>query len=73
VQLKHVQAKVASYGIRVDNLCQFLPQEKISKFTTLDARELLVETEKALAASSEFDAGESSLAAKAEDEDEDEG
>lgn len=35
-------------GIQVDNLCTFLPQEKVGHFTTLNPQQLLVETEKAL-------------------------
>ena len=35
-------------GIQVDNLCTFLPQEKVGQFTQLNPQQLLVETERAL-------------------------
>ncbi|PJF17084.1 Smc5 DNA repair [Paramicrosporidium saccamoebae] len=36
-------------NVQVDNLCQFLPQDKVSEFAKLTPVELLVETEKAAA------------------------
>jgi len=35
-------------GVQVDNLCTFLPQEKVGQFTQLNPQQLLLETEKAL-------------------------
>lgn len=45
-----VQEMVKDLGIEVNNLCTFLPQEKVGKFTEMDAQQLLVETEKSLTA-----------------------
>lgn len=39
---------VEDLHIQVENLCTFLPQEKVGKFTEMNAQQLLVETEKAL-------------------------
>ena len=36
------------YHITVDNLCTFLPQDRVGNFSGLNAQELLVETEKSL-------------------------
>ncbi|KAL7719471.1 Tyrosine kinase [Entamoeba marina] len=44
---KSVLAKCKEYSIMVDNLCQFLPQERVSKFADLNPQELLRETERA--------------------------
>eukprot|EP01129_Flabellula_baltica_P003603 TRINITY_DN13357_c0_g1_i1.p1 TRINITY_DN13357_c0_g1~~TRINITY_DN13357_c0_g1_i1.p1 ORF type:complete len:1058 (+),score=274.98 TRINITY_DN13357_c0_g1_i1:334-3507(+) len=35
-------------NIQVDNLCQFLPQDKVVSFAAMDSKKLLVETEKAI-------------------------
>jgi hypothetical protein len=35
-------------NVQVENLCQFLPQDKVASFAALDARELLKETELAV-------------------------
>lgn len=35
-------------NVQVENLCQFLPQDKVASFAALDARELLKETEHAV-------------------------
>lgn len=43
-----VKATVAKFNIQFDNLCQFLPQDKVVEFARMDAYELLVATEKAL-------------------------
>ena len=45
---EEVQALVAGLGIQVDNLCQFLPQDRVVEFAKMKPDELLVETEKAL-------------------------
>ncbi|PLW22445.1 hypothetical protein PCASD_07790 [Puccinia coronata f. sp. avenae] len=41
-----VQAIVKSFNIQADNLCCFLPQEKVSKFAEMKEPELLKETQK---------------------------
>jgi len=39
------------YHITVDNLCTFLPQDKVGNFSGFDSKQLLMETEKALTSS----------------------
>lgn len=39
------------YDITVDNLCTFLPQDKVGNFSGFDSKQLLIETEKALTSS----------------------
>lgn len=41
-----------TYNITIDNLCTFLPQDKVGSFSGFDAQQLLTETEKTLSASS---------------------
>jgi len=48
--LKNIQQLVRSLGIQVDNLCQFLPQDRVSEFAALSPIELLHETQRAAAA-----------------------
>ncbi|CZR51566.1 related to structural maintenance of chromosomes protein 5 [Phialocephala subalpina] len=48
--LKAVQELTESFRIQVDNLCQFLPQDKVSEFAGLDPVKLLLATERAAAA-----------------------
>ena len=43
-----VEQTVARLGIQVDNLCQFLPQDKVSDFARMTQQELLENTEKAV-------------------------
>jgi len=45
---ENVLKKVADLKIQVDNLCQFLPQDKVVMFARLSPIELLRETEKAI-------------------------
>jgi hypothetical protein len=40
---------VKSYNIQIDNLCQFLPQDKVSHFSRMSAVELLLQTQRAAA------------------------
>eukprot|EP01133_Synstelium_polycarpum_P001429 gene1429-1658_t len=40
--------KMKEIGVQVDNLCQFLPQDKVVSFAAMSPTELLVETEKAI-------------------------
>ena len=42
---------VKRFNIQVNNLCTFLPQEKVGKFTELDPQKLLAETMLALSSS----------------------
>lgn len=46
--LSRVQARLKSFHIQLDNLCQFLPQDKVASFTKMSPQELLINTEKAL-------------------------
>lgn len=47
--LKSVKELVSErYQIHIDNLCTFLPQDKVGSFSGFDKQALLVETEKAL-------------------------
>lgn len=39
---------ISSLNIQIDNLCQFLPQEKVAEFARLNQFELLASTEKAV-------------------------
>mmetsp|Transcript_64065 Transcript_64065/g.202670 ORF Transcript_64065/g.202670 Transcript_64065/m.202670 type:complete len:1081 (-) Transcript_64065:249-3491(-) len=48
VNKKDVEALCKDYNVQLDNLCQFLPQDKVVSFASLKKDELLVETEKAL-------------------------
>ena len=45
----NIKALTHNLNIQIDNLCQFLPQDKVAEFARLSASELLVETEKAAA------------------------
>lgn len=47
--LKNVQQLVRGLGIQVDNLCQFLPQDRVSEFAGLSPIDLLHETQRAAA------------------------
>ncbi|KAF9429322.1 Structural maintenance of chromosomes protein 5 [Entomortierella beljakovae] len=46
---KEVTKKVQSFDIQVDNLCQFLPQDRVSEFAQMSPQELLKETQRAVA------------------------
>lgn len=43
-----VRKLVDKLGIQVDNLCQFLPQDRVGSFSTMSADTLLLETERAI-------------------------
>jgi chromosome segregation ATPase len=45
------QKCLEEYQITVDNLCTFLPQDKVGNFSGFDSKQLLIETEKALTSS----------------------
>ncbi|KAI9193711.1 uncharacterized protein BJ171DRAFT_463948 [Polychytrium aggregatum] len=44
---KVVEETVLSFKIQVDNLCQFLPQDKVCEFAKMNSSQLLQETERA--------------------------
>ncbi|KAJ9505076.1 hypothetical protein QJQ45_030394, partial [Haematococcus lacustris] len=46
--VQDVLKQVRSLNIQMDNLCQFLPQDKVAEFAKMDAYELLIATEKAM-------------------------
>ncbi|MEW5302675.1 MAG: hypothetical protein WDW36_005436 [Sanguina aurantia] len=46
--MEQVKALVSSFNIQFDNLCQFLPQDKVSAFAQMNPFQLLIETEKAI-------------------------
>jgi chromosome segregation ATPase len=46
---KAVQELVKSFSIQVDNLCQFLPQDRVAEFAALSPVDLLVHTQRAAA------------------------
>jgi chromosome segregation ATPase len=46
---KAVAELCRSFSIQVDNLCQFLPQDRVVEFAALDPVELLVQTQRAAA------------------------
>lgn len=45
---KDVEALNKKLNIQLDNLCQFLPQEKVVEFSKMSPEELLVNTERAI-------------------------
>jgi len=52
VYVLQVEQLVAKLGIQVGNLCQFLPQEKVTDFARMTPQELLESTEKAVSVGS---------------------
>ncbi|NXE83490.1 SMC5 protein, partial [Cochlearius cochlearius] len=46
--LKTVEEQIAALNIQVDNLCQFLPQDRVGEFAKLSKIELLEATEKSI-------------------------
>lgn len=52
---KNVHTLVRSFSIQIDNLCQFLPQDKVSEFAALTPVELLHHTQRAVAAQEMLD------------------
>ncbi|XP_061873790.1 structural maintenance of chromosomes protein 5 isoform X2 [Colius striatus] len=46
--LKTVEEQISALNIQVDNLCQFLPQDKVGEFAKLTKTELLEATEKSI-------------------------
>ncbi|CAD5122532.1 DgyrCDS10949 [Dimorphilus gyrociliatus] len=46
---KHeVEKATSAFNIQVDNLCQFLPQDRVADFAKMNAKDLLLNTEKAI-------------------------
>ncbi|KAG7176573.1 structural maintenance of chromosomes protein 5-like [Homarus americanus] len=52
---KVIESKIASLNIQVDNLCQFLPQDRVANFAKMNRIELLEATEKAVGDTSLFE------------------
>ncbi|XP_045610449.2 structural maintenance of chromosomes protein 5 isoform X1 [Procambarus clarkii] len=48
VPKKVIEAKIAALNIQVDNLCQFLPQDRVANFAKMNKVQLLEATEKAV-------------------------
>ncbi|KAI4468807.1 structural maintenance of chromosomes protein 5 [Holotrichia oblita] len=48
VSQKDMLDNIALYNIQVDNLCQFLPQDRVQDFAKMNKQELLKQTKKAL-------------------------
>ena len=46
--IKEIQELTRSLDIQVDNLCQFLPQDKVQDFSKMNAQELLENTERSV-------------------------
>lgn len=49
VPLKRVLDLMRSFNIQIDNLCQFLPQDRVVEFAQLDPKDLLISTQRAAA------------------------
>ncbi|KAG8923808.1 Structural maintenance of chromosomes protein 5, partial [Tulasnella sp. 408] len=47
VSMKEVVAKVKDFNIQVDNLCAFIPQNRVAEFAAMSPEDLLVRTEQA--------------------------
>ncbi|KAG9041717.1 Structural maintenance of chromosomes protein 5, partial [Tulasnella sp. UAMH 9824] len=47
VSMKEVVAKVKDFNIQVDNLCAFIPQNRVAEFAAMTPEDLLVRTEQA--------------------------
>jgi chromosome segregation ATPase len=50
VSAKEVKERMASLGIQIENMLQFLPQDKVAAFTTMKPTELLTNTMRAVRA-----------------------
>lgn len=60
-----VAETVEALNVQLDNLCQFLPQDRVVEFASLSPQELLLETEKALGEQELFKQHEELMTAKA--------
>lgn len=45
---KQIMEIISSYNIQVDNLCQFLPQDRVQDFARMNNQELLLNTQKSV-------------------------
>lgn len=54
--LRMVEERMKEYHVQLDNLCQFLPQDRVAAFASMKPQEMLWETEKALGDSTLQDA-----------------
>ncbi|KAK9808667.1 hypothetical protein WJX72_001584 [[Myrmecia] bisecta] len=52
---KDIKDKMKEMNVQLDNLCQFLPQDKVASFAAKKPTELLLETEKAVGDSTLYD------------------
>ena len=48
VKYERVMSEMAGLNMQLNNLCSFLPQDRVVAFSTLNPQELLIETEKAI-------------------------
>ncbi|KAF5269830.1 hypothetical protein FQR65_LT05876 [Abscondita terminalis] len=48
VSLKEIDKTIKQFNIQVDNLCQFLPQDRVQDFAKLDKQQLLQQTQIAI-------------------------
>lgn len=55
VSKKVIETKISSLNIQVDNLCQFLPQDRVANFAKMNCIQLLEATEKAVGDASLFE------------------
>ncbi|XP_043259904.1 structural maintenance of chromosomes protein 5 isoform X1 [Colletes gigas] len=46
--IKEIQDLTKTFDIQIDNLCQFLPQDKVQDFSKMNAQELLENTERSV-------------------------
>nr|XP_003704386.1 PREDICTED: structural maintenance of chromosomes protein 5 [Megachile rotundata] len=46
--IKEIQNLTKTFNIQIDNLCQFLPQDKVQDFSKMNAQELLENTERSV-------------------------
>ncbi|KAK9469427.1 P-loop containing nucleoside triphosphate hydrolase protein [Lipomyces arxii] len=44
---KNAKAVIDRFNVQIDNLCQFLPQDKVAEFAHMSPQQLLIETERA--------------------------
>ena len=55
VTQERVKQEMHKLGVQLDNLCQFLPQDRVVEFARLSPEQLLLETEKAIGNAELFD------------------
>ncbi|EFA05955.1 structural maintenance of chromosomes protein 5 [Tribolium castaneum] len=64
VTLKEVMDCIKQYNIQVDNLCQFLPQDRVQDFAKMNQQQLLKETQVALCRTDLIEKQEALIACK---------